>query len=80
MSEGPLAELRRIESDPAYRARFRALLDAALARRAAADAVRALRGLLEARTAEKTSALAVTVGAVAWTGCLAFAAARGGIT
>lgn len=47
MSVSPLAELRRIESDPAYRARFRALLYAALARRAA---VRALRGLLEART------------------------------
>lgn len=67
MSESPLAELRRIESDPAYRARFRALLDAALARQAAVDAVRALRGLLESRTAEKTSALAVTLGAVAWT-------------
>ncbi|MCX5405296.1 hypothetical protein OHA37_15550 [Streptomyces sp. NBC_00335] len=80
MSDGPLGELRRIESDPAYRERFRELLDAALVRRAVADAVRALRGLLEARTAEETSTLAVTLGAVAWTCCLAFAAARGGIT
>ncbi|MFF3212454.1 hypothetical protein ACFYYB_17520 [Streptomyces sp. NPDC002886] len=77
MSGGPLAEPRRIESAPARRARFRARLDAALARRAA---VRALRGLLEARTADEAAAVAVTLGAVAWTGCLAFAAARGGIT
>ncbi|WP_327305142.1 hypothetical protein OG730_17700 [Streptomyces sp. NBC_01298] len=79
MSESPLAELepRRIESDPARRARFRARLDAALARRAA---VRALRGLLESRTADEAAAVTVTLGAVAWTGCLAFAAARGGIT
>ncbi|MFZ3499649.1 hypothetical protein ACODT5_41685 [Streptomyces sp. 5.8] len=80
MSESPLAELRRIESDPAYRERFRALLDAALVRRAVADALRALRGLLASRTADEASALAVTLGAVAWTCCLAFAAARGGIT
>lgn len=80
MSDGPLAELRRIESDPAYRKRFRALLDSALTRRAVADAVRALRGLLEARTSEEAAAVTVTLGAVAWTCCLALAAARGGIT
>ncbi|MFD5147983.1 hypothetical protein [Streptomyces sp. NPDC058401] len=77
MSGDPLAELRRIESDPAYRARFRTLLDAALARRAA---VRALHALLESRTAEEAAAVAVTLGAAAWTCCLALAAARGGIT
>lgn len=35
MRDTTAAELRRIESDPAYRARFRSLLNAALARRAA---------------------------------------------
>ncbi|AWZ07516.1 MULTISPECIES: hypothetical protein [unclassified Streptomyces] len=81
MRDDPLAELRRIESDPAYRARFRALLDAALVRRAAADAARRMRGVLEARTADDAAAaVTVTLGAVVWTCCLAFAAARGGIT
>lgn len=53
----PLAELRRIESDPAYRAAFLARLDAAIVRReaerdafalAATAAADRLRGLLPA--------------------------------
>ncbi|MFZ3472205.1 hypothetical protein ACODT3_15365 [Streptomyces sp. 4.24] len=80
MRDDPLAELRRIESDPAYRDRFRTLLDAALARRAAADAARRMRGVLEARTADgAAAAVTVTLGAALWTCCLALAAARGGI-
>ncbi|MCY0930453.1 hypothetical protein OTB20_30535 [Streptomyces sp. H27-H1] len=95
MRDGPHAELRRIESDPDYRERYRALLDAALVRRAAereafaraaADAALRLRGLLEACTADEATdggrrgAVAVTLGAAAWTCCLAFVAARGGVT
>ncbi|MCY0937941.1 hypothetical protein [Streptomyces sp. H34-S4] len=64
MRDDPHAELRRIESDPDHRERYRALLDAALVRRAAeredfaraaADAALRLRGLLEARTADETT-------------------------
>lgn len=89
------AEPRRIESDPARRARFRARLEAALVRRAAdreeftraaTEAAQRLRGLPEARRADegaadgKRGAVAVTLGAVPWTCCLAWVAARGGVT
>ncbi|MET9604770.1 hypothetical protein ABZZ17_06835 [Streptomyces sp. NPDC006512] len=92
--EASAGELRRIEGDPAYRAAFLALLDAALVRReaeraafaaGAAAAADRLRGLLEhpgdpaagRARAERRSAVAVTVGAVAWTCCVAGIVARG---
>ncbi|MFF3019781.1 hypothetical protein [Streptomyces sp. NPDC057939] len=88
------AELRRMESDPAYRALFLALLDSALARReaergafagAALAAADRLRGLVRpdpdpaARRAraDRRSAVALTVGAIAWTCCVAGIVARG---
>lgn len=68
MRDTTTAELRRIERDPAYRARFRALLDAALAQRTA-----------QRETAQREAEYE----AVAWTCCLALepalATAVGGI-
>ena len=92
--DGPEAELRRMESDPAYRALFLTLLDAALARREAergAFAVGALAAAERLRSlvrpdpdpaarrarADRRSAVAVTVGAIAWTCCVAGIVARG---
>ncbi|WP_411101415.1 hypothetical protein [Streptomyces sp. cmx-4-9] len=92
MKDTPLTELHRIESDPACRAQFRALLDAALVRRAAeqaafaraaTDAAHRLRSLLCGGAAEddaeagRRGTVTVTLGAVAWTCFLAFAVARG---
>ncbi|MFD9458230.1 hypothetical protein ACFWBC_34760 [Streptomyces sp. NPDC059985] len=88
------AELRRMESDPAYRALFLTLLEAALARRnaergafalGALAAAERLRGLVRpdpdpaARRAraDRRSAMALTVGAIAWTCCVAGIVARG---
>ncbi|MGW6941719.1 hypothetical protein ACWGF3_22335 [Streptomyces xanthophaeus] len=84
----PLAELRRIESDPAYRALFLARLDTAIAGRAAerdafavavaaaADRLRALLGSRPASDDARRGAVTVTLGAVAWTCCVAAVAAR----
>ncbi|MFD3698976.1 hypothetical protein ACFWUZ_23035 [Streptomyces sp. NPDC058646] len=84
----PLAELRRIESDPAYRALFLSRLDTAIAGReaerdafaaAVAAAADRLRGLLRSRPASdeaRREAVTVTLGAVAWTCCLAAVVAR----
>ncbi|MEV7727001.1 hypothetical protein AB0P15_19910 [Streptomyces sp. NPDC087917] len=65
MTADPRPELDRIESDPAYRAVFLALLDAGLADRAAAGRNPA------------AEAAAVTLGAVAWVGCVTYLLARG---
>ncbi|MFG2748692.1 hypothetical protein [Streptomyces xanthophaeus] len=84
----PLAELRRIESDPAYRALFLSRLDTALVGRAAerdafaaavAAAADRLRGLLRSRPAgddAQRGAVTVTLGAVAWACCMAAVVAR----
>ncbi|MEU8778035.1 hypothetical protein [Streptomyces sp. NPDC048606] len=81
----PLGELRRVESDPAYRALFLARLEAEVARRraereeftlGAIEAADRMRELCRPRRA-RGEAVAVPLGAVLWIGCVAFAAARG---
>ncbi|MFJ9338430.1 hypothetical protein ACIRP0_03945 [Streptomyces sp. NPDC101733] len=64
MTADPRPELDRIASDPAYRAVFLTLLDAGLAKR-------------EAERNPAVEAAAVTLGAVAWVGCVTYLIARG---
>lgn len=87
----PLAELRRIESDPAYRALFLSRLDAVIVGReterdafaaAVAAAADRLRGLLRSRPEDddaRRGAVTVTLGEVAWTCCVPAVVARGWI-